>query len=221
MRYSWYMASGISKFKLSALFVLVFTIAPLAHAERVLLVFGDSLSAAYGIPASQGWVALLGERIARAKLPWRVVNASVSGETTSGGLRRLPEDLRRHKPEAVLIALGPNDVLRGQPVANARANLEHMIADVRKAGAEPVLVGFMIPPNYGIDYAREFHGMYVQLAKKHKLALVPFLLEGFADQRDLFQPDQLHPTAAAQPRILDNVWPVLQPVLKRLDTRGR
>ena len=221
MRYSWDMASGISKFKLSALFVLVFTIAPLARAEQVLLVFGDSLSAAYGIPASQGWVALLGERIASAKLPWRVVNASVSGETTSGGLRRLPEDLRRHKPEAVLIALGPNDALRGQPVANARANLEHMIADVRKARAEPVLVGFMIPPNYGIDYAREFREMYAQLAKKHKLALVPFLLEGFADQRDLFQPDQLHPTAAAQPRILDNVWPVLQPVLKRLDTRGK
>jgi acyl-CoA thioesterase-1 len=215
------MASGISKFKLSALFVLVFTIAPLARAEQVLLVFGDSLSAAYGIPASQGWVALLGERIARAKLPWRVVNASVSGETTSGGLRRLPEDLRRHKPDAVLIALGPNDALRGQPVANARANLEHMIADVRKARAEPVLVGFMIPPNYGIDYAREFREMYAQLAKKHKLALVPFLLEGFADQRDLFQPDQLHPTAAAQPRILDNVWPVLQPVLKRLDIRGK
>jgi len=221
MRYSWDMASGISKFKLSALFVLVFTIAPLARAEQVLLVFGDSLSAAYGIPASQGWVALLGERIASAKLPWRVVNASVSGETTSGGLRRLPEDLRRHKPEAVLIALGPNDALRGQPVANARANLEHMIADVRKARAEPVLVGFMIPPNYGIDYAREFREMYAQLAKKHKLALVPFLLEGFADQRDFFQPDQLHPTAAAQPRILDNVWPVLQPVLKRLDTRGK
>jgi acyl-CoA thioesterase-1 len=214
------MASGISKFKLSALFVLAFTIAPLARAEQVLLVFGDSLSAAYGISPSQGWVALLGERIARAKLPWRVVNASVSGETTSGGLRRLPEDLRRHKPDAVLIALGPNDVLRGQPVANARANLEHMIADVRKARAEPVLAGFMIPPNYGIDYAREFREMYAQLAKKHKLALVPFLLEGFADQRDLFQPDQLHPTAAAQPRILDNVWPVLEPVLKKLAASG-
>ena len=221
MRYSWYMASGISKFKLSALFVLVFTIAPLARAEQVLLVFGDSLSAAYGIPPSQGWVALLGERIARAKLPWRVINASVSGETTSGGLRRLPEDLRRHKPDAVLIALGPNDVLRGQPVANARANLEHMIADVRKARAEPVLVGFMIPPNYGIDYAREFREMYAQLAKKHKLALIPFLLEGFADQRDLFQPDQLHPNSLAQPRILENVWPVLEPVLKKLAASGK
>ena len=220
MRYSWDMASGFSKFKLSALVLLALLAAPLARAEQVLLVFGDSLSAAYGISPSQGWVALMGERIARAKLPWQVVNASVSGETTSGGLRRLPEDLRRHKPGAVLIALGPNDALRGQPVANSRANLEHMIADVRKANAEPVLIGFMIPPNYGIDYAREFHEMYAQLAKKHKLALVPFLLEGIAQQRELFQPDQLHPTAAAQPRILDNVWPVVEPVLKKRAARA-
>jgi len=220
MRYSWDMASGFSKFKLSALVLLALLAAPLARAEQVLLVFGDSLSAAYGISPSQGWVALMGERIARAKLPWQVVNASVSGETTSGGLRRLPADLRRHKPGAVLIALGPNDALRGQPVANSRANLEHMIADVRKANAEPVLIGFMIPPNYGIDYAREFHEMYAQLAKKHKLALVPFLLEGIAQQRELFQPDQLHPTAAAQPRILDNVWPVVEPVLKKRAARA-
>lgn len=219
MRYSWDMASGFSKFKLSALVLLVLLAAPLARAEQVLLVFGDSLSAAYGISPSQGWVALMGERIARAKLPWRVVNASISGETTSGGLRRLPEDLRRHKPGVVLIALGPNDVLRGQPVANARANLEHMIADVRKSNAEPVLVGFMIPPNYGIDYAREFHEMYARLAKKNKLALVPFLLEGIAERRESFQPDQLHPTADAQPRILENVWPVVEPVLKKRAAR--
>jgi acyl-CoA thioesterase I len=215
MRYSWRMASGVSGIRLSALFVLLLLVAPLARAEQVLLVFGDSLSAAYGISASQGWVALLGERVARAKLPWRVVNASVSGETTSGGLRRLPEDLRRHKPDVVLIALGPNDALRGQPLAATRANLERLIADCRRAKAEPVLIGFMIPPNYGIDYAREFHEMYLQLAKRNKLPLVPFLLEGIADRRELFQADQLHPVAAAQPRILDNVWPVVEPVLKK------
>lgn len=215
MRYSRDMASRFSKFKLSALYVLVILAAPLARAEQVVLVFGDSLSAAYGISPAQGWVALMGERIARANLPWRVVNASASGETTSGGLRRLPEDLRRHKPGVVLIALGPNDVLRGQSVANARNNLQNMIAEVRKADAVPVLVGFMIPPNYGIDYAREFREMYVGLAKKNRLALVGFLLEGIADQRELFQADQLHPTAAAQPRILENVWPVVEPVLKK------
>jgi acyl-CoA thioesterase-1 len=209
------MASGFSRFRLSLLILLALLAAPLAYAEQVVLVFGDSLSAAYGIPPAQGWVALLGERIAAAKLPWRVVNASVSGETTSGGLRRLPEDLRRHKPAVVLIALGPNDALRGQPVANARANLERMIAETRKSNAEPVLIGFMIPPNYGIDYAREFREMYREIARREKLALVPFLLEGIADRREMFQADQLHPTAAAQPRLLDNVWPVVEPVLKK------
>jgi acyl-CoA thioesterase-1 len=211
------MASGFSRFRLSVVIALLLA-APLALAEQAVLVFGDSLSAAYGMSPAQGWVALMGERIARAKLPWRVVNASVSGETTSGGLRRLPEDLRRHKPGVVVLALGPNDFLRGQPVALARANLERMIGEVRKDKAEPVLIGFMIPPNYGIDYAREFHAMYLDLAKREKLALVPFLLEGVAERRELFQPDQLHPTAEAQLRILDNVWPVVEPVLKRRAT---
>ncbi|MBL0141226.1 MAG: arylesterase [Betaproteobacteria bacterium] len=179
------------------------------------MVFGDSLSAAYGLATSQGWVALLGERIVRDKLAWRVVNASVSGETTAGGLRRLPEDLKRHRPSLVVIALGANDGLRGQPLAAVRANLEEMIRLARAARAEPVLVGLMIPPNYGIEYAREFHELYAQLAKKARVALVPFLLDGFADRRELFQADQFHPTAAAQPRILDNVWPALEPRLKR------
>jgi acyl-CoA thioesterase-1 len=183
--------------------------------ERTLLVFGDSLSAAYGLAANQGWVALLGERIAGDRLPWRVVNASISGETTAGGLRRLPEDIRRHKPSLVVIALGANDALRGQPVAAARANLEEMIRVTRSSRAEPVLVGLMIPPNYGIEYAREFRDLYPQLAKKSRVALVPFLLAGVAERRELFQPDQLHPTAAAQPIILDNVWPTLEPLLRR------
>jgi acyl-CoA thioesterase-1 len=185
------------------------------HAQRTVMVFGDSLSAAYGLATAQGWVALLGERIARDKLPWNVVNASVSGDTTAGGLRRLPDDLKRHRPSLVVIALGANDGLRGQPVAVARANLEEMIRLARAARAEPVLVGLMIPPNYGIEYAREFRELYPQLARKSRVALVPFLLDGVADRRELFQNDQLHPTAAAQPLILDNVWPTLEPLLRR------
>ena len=184
-------------------------------AQRTVLVFGDSLSAAYGLAPQQGWVHLLGERISRAQLPWKVVNASVSGETTSGGLRRLPEDLRRHQPAAVVIELGANDALRGQPVAAIRDNIERMIRLARNAHAEPVLVGIMIPPNYGIDYANEFQQLYGALAKKHGVKLVPFLLAGVVEKRELFQADQLHPTAAAQPLIVDNVWQTLEPLLRK------
>ena len=186
-----------------------------AAAARTALVFGDSLSAAYGLSADQGWVHLLGERARAAGLDWRFVNASISGETTAGGLRRLPEDLKRHKPDLVVIALGANDALRGQPVAGIRANIEKMIRIARDARAEPVLVGIMIPPNYGIDYAAQFRDLYAAVAAKQKVVLVPFLLEGLADKPDLFLADQLHPSAAAQPRILDNVWKVLEPLLRR------
>jgi acyl-CoA thioesterase-1 len=188
---------------------------PAAFAERTLLVFGDSLSAAYGLSVNQGWVHLLGERIASMRLGWRVVNASVSGETTAGGLRRLPEDLKRHKPEVVVIELGANDALRGQPVKGMRSNLESMIRLVREAHAQPVLVGIMIPPNYGIDYAAEFRDAFAQVARSRKVPLVPVLLRGLAERPDYFQADQVHPTAAAQPIMLDNVWPVVEPLLKK------
>lgn len=188
---------------------------PAALAARTILVFGDSLSAAYGLAANQGWVHLLEQRIAQTGLDWHVVNASVSGETTAGGLRRLPEDLRRHKPSLVVIELGANDALRGQPIAAMRSNLEQMIRLARAAHAEVVLVGIMIPPNYGIDYATEFRDLYATLAKKANVALVPFLLRGVVERPDLFQADQLHPTAAAQPMLLDNVWPVVEPLLRR------
>lgn len=178
-----------------------------------LMVFGDSLSAAYGLSPSQGWPALLGERLAKSAPSWRVVNASVSGETTAGGLRRLPEDLKRHKPGIVIIALGANDALRGQPIAAARENLERMVRLVKQARAVPVLVGLMVPPNYGIEYAAQFRDMYRDIARRTGVALVPFLLEGVAEKRELFQSDQLHPTAEAQPRILDNVWPVVSRVI--------
>lgn len=186
-----------------------------AAAAGNVMVFGDSLSAAYGLAPSQGWPALLAKRLQKSAPDWRVVNASVSGETTAGGLRRLPEDLKRHRPQVVLIALGANDGLRGQPIAAARANLEQMVRLAREAKAVPVLVGLMIPPNYGIDYAGQFQEMYRDIARRLEVPLVPFLLEGIADKRELFQADQLHPTAEAQPRILDNVWPVLDRVLAR------
>ena len=190
-------------------------IAAPALGARTLMVFGDSLSAAYNLSPEQGWVHLIGDRIARESLPWQVVNASISGETTAGGLSRMGEDLKRHKPSVVVIALGANDALRGLPVAGMRSNLEKMIRLAREARAEPMLVGLMIPPNYGIDYAAQFRDMYAELAARQKIALVPFLLEGIADNPEMFQRDQLHPTAEAQPRIADNVWPALAALLKK------
>ena len=186
-----------------------------AFAARTVMIFGDSLSAAYNLSAGEGWVDLLGQRIARAKLPWRIVNASITGETTSGGASRLAADMKSNRPAVVVIQLGTNDALRGLPIAGMRDNLERMIRIVRRARAEPVLVGLMIPPNYGIDYANEFRALYPALAAKHRVRLVPFLLEGIADKPDLFQRDQLHPTAAAQARIADNVWPAIEPLLEK------
>ena len=186
-----------------------------AAAARTALVFGDSLSAAYGLSPDQGWVHLIAERAKRSGLDWRFVNASISGETTAGGLRRLPEDLKRHKPDLVVIALGANDALRGQPVQGIRDNLDRMVKLSRSASAQPVLVGIMIPPNYGIDYAAQFRDLYPRLAAQAKVPLVPFLLEGVAEKPELFQPDQLHPTAAAQARIVDNVWKVIEPLLRK------
>lgn len=188
---------------------------PAIATERTVMVFGDSLSAAYGIGVNEGWVWLLSDRIRRNQLPWKVVNASISGETTAGGLRRLPEDLKRHSPALVVIALGANDGLRGQPLATTRSNLESMIRLARAAKAEPVLIGMMLPPNYGIEYAREFRELYPGIAKSARVALAPFLLDGVADRREWFLPDQLHPAAVAQPRILDNIWPTLEPLLRQ------
>ena len=201
-------------FRRALLLAALLVIAAPSLAARTVMVFGDSLSAAYNLSAEQGWVRLLGERITKENLPWRVVNASISGETTAGGLRRMAEDLKRHKPAIVVIELGANDALRGLPVAGMRSNLEKMIRLVREARAQPVLVGIMIPPNYGIDYAAQFRDLYPAIAARDKLALVPFLLEGI-DKPELFQKDQLHPTAAAQARIADNVWSVLAPVLRK------
>ena len=178
-----------------------------ASARERVMVFGDSLSASYGINPKEGWVTLLGAKLQSQGVA--VVNASISGETTLGGLNRIKGDLARLRPTIVILALGANDGLRGLPNANTRKNLEAIIVASRSASARVVLVGVQIPPNYGPEYTKQFREMYADLAGKYKLPLVPFLLEGFADNLDLFQADRLHPTAAAQPRIVDNVTPAL------------
>jgi len=177
-------------------------------------VLGDSLSAAYGIAAKRGWVALLAERLQRERPDYSVVNASISGETTAGGLARLPRALSQHKPAVVILELGANDGLRGLPVEQMRNNLDTMIGLSKKAGARVLLVGMQIPPNYGPEYTRDFETAFGALARRHKTALAPFLLEGMGDDLRLFQPDRIHPTEEAQPILLENVWQALRPMLK-------
>lgn len=175
--------------------------------------FGDSVSAAYGIAVKRGWVALLAGRLQRERLDYSVVNASISGETTAGGVSRLPRALARHKPAVVILALGANDGLRGLPVPEMKKNLAAMIGMSRQAGAKVLLVGMRVPPNYGPEYTRDFDAAFAELARARKLALVPFLLEGMADDLRLFQPDRIHPNEEAQARLLDNVWRALRPLL--------
>ena len=186
-----------------------------APGERTLLVFGDSLSAAYGLRADQGWVALLQKRLESQGYGYRVVNASVSGETTSGGRSRLDRALTQHKPALVILELGANDGLRGLPVKDARTNLAEMIAAIRRAKSRLLLVGIVMPPNYGPQYTREFANMYATLAGANKIPLVPFMLEGVALNARYMQNDGLHPNAAGQPRVLENIWPKLRPLLER------
>jgi acyl-CoA thioesterase-1 len=187
-----------------------------AATERpAILVVGDSLSAGYGLKLEQGWVSLLQRRLDAQGYGYRTVNASASGETTGGGLARLPRALDRHRPAIVIIALGGNDGLRGLPVSELRGNLEAMIQRSRAAGAKVVLAGMRIPTNYGPQYTEKFFSVYGELAKAEKVALVPFFLEGVALRDDLFQDDGIHPNAAAQPILLANLWPALQPLLER------
>jgi len=181
-------------------------------------VLGDSLSAEYGLRRGTGWVALLEQRLAREKFDVAVVNASISGDTTSGGRSRLPPLLARHQPTIVIIELGGNDALRGLPLPMTRANLDAMVVAAQAAGASVLVVGMQMPPNYGRQYTEDFAALFAQVARAYKTALVPFLLRGVADVPDadaLFQRDRIHPIEAAHPRILDNVWPVLRPMLRR------
>jgi len=186
-----------------------------ADGRPVILVLGDSLSAAYGIPVDQGWVAGLQRRLDAEGYGYRVVNASVSGETTTGALERLPRALERHRPAVIIVELGGNDGLRGLPVAELEANLEAMIRSSREAGAQVLLTGIRIPTNYGPQYTEQFHAVYGRVAARHGAALVPFFLEGIALKEELFQDDGIHPDVSAQPVLLDNVWPVLEPLLQR------
>ncbi len=188
-----------------------------AAAAPLILVVGDSLSAEYGLKRGTGWVALLEKRLAREGIVAQVVNASISGDTTSGGRARLPALLRQHKPTHVVIELGGNDALRGLPLPMTEENLSQMTQAAQKAGARVLLVGMQVPPNYGSEYAGRFAGLFEQVARRHKEAYVPFLLKGVADGPDalrLFQADRIHPKEQAHPIMLDNVWPALRKLLR-------
>ncbi len=181
--------------------------------DRTILVFGDSISAGYGLKAEEGWVALLQKRIAAQGYGYRVVNASVSGETTSGGSVRLPRALGLHKPQVLVLELGANDGLRGLPLDVSRRSLASMIEAAQASGAEVLLLGMRIPPNYGLRYTQSFTRMYAELAKEYDVPLVPFFMEKVALDRAMMQEDGLHPTAAAQPLLLDTAWPALRKLL--------
>jgi len=185
-----------------------------ASGRPAILVFGDSLSAEYGLPRETGWVRLLADRLVKEAAQYSVVNASISGETTSGGRTRLPQLLQQHQPAIVVLQLGANDGLRGLSLPAMRENLAAMIRASRGAGARVLLIGMRIPPNYGREYAERFSSTFAQLARDEKVALVPFLLDGFADDLDYFQADRIHPAERAQPLMLATVWPQLAPLLR-------
>lgn len=210
------------KLLVAALGCAVFGMLPLAQtaaaesapASHRVVVLGDSLSAGYGLAQGTGWVALLDKRLKERKPDYSVANASISGDTTAGGRSRLPAVLAREKPAVVILELGGNDALRGLSLASSEANMKAMIEASQAAGAKVLLVGMRIPPNYGPDYSERFFAMFGKLAQQYKLPLVPFLLEGVAQRPDWFQEDRIHPIAAAQPTMLDNVWPKLEPLLR-------
>jgi len=194
------------------LFILLCNV-PTAHAAAVIMVFGDSLSAGYGVAQGVGWVDLLRQRIEREKYGYKVVNASLSGETTVGGRNRIVAALTQHKPEIVVLELGGNDGLRGARIETIRNNLAAMIAECRAHGARVLLVGMHLPPNYGSDYVEKFRQVYTAVAKSQRAALVPFLFEGFAANPGAFQSDGIHPNASVQMQMLDAVWAELRPLL--------
>ncbi len=206
---------SVSQIAIQAFVMVLCWLTPLAQAADAsrVLVFGDSLSAAYNLAPEQGWVHLLDGELARAKPAWRVVNASISGETTAGGAARIAAVLDTQKPQVVIVELGANDGLRGLPVALAKQNLAQIITAAKQRKARVLLVGVEMPPNYGPDYTGQFRQMYVDLAREHQVALLPFLLAPIADDRANFQEDNLHPTAAAQPALRDHVRKALRPLL--------
>jgi acyl-CoA thioesterase-1 len=205
----------ISKWLVLAVLVGFPLAATPAASSRTLLVFGDSLAAGYGLPQGSSWVSLLERRLAQAAPDYKVVNASISGETAAGGTRRIGPALDQHKPSLVILQLGANDGLRGQRIESLQADLEAMVRASLQQGAQVVLVGMRLPPNYGAAYVRRFENVFAAVAKKYRIAFVPFLLDGFAERFELFQADGIHPTREAQPLIADTVWKVLAPLVTR------
>jgi acyl-CoA thioesterase-1 len=201
---------------LRILCLLLVLAAPAAAQDRapVLLVVGDSVSAGYGLARGQVWVDLLATKLATEGYKYRVVNASISGDTTAGGRARLPALLAQHKPAIVIVELGGNDALRGTKLAGTRENLDAMVAAAQAAGARVLILGMEVPPNYGPAYAKEFRELFASVAKARKVPLVPSFFAGFGEDLAMFQPDRIHPTAAAQARLVDNAWPALAPLLK-------
>jgi acyl-CoA thioesterase I len=184
-----------------------------AASPSVILILGDSISAGHGLPADSGWPALLQRRLATERYPYTVINASISGDTTAGGRARLDALLAQHRPTVTVIELGGNDGLRGSSIDAMRQNLDAMAAAAQKQGSRVLLIGMRMPPNYGPAYVQRFDASFADIAKARKTALVPFLFDGFADNETMFQPDRIHPVQAAQPKLLDNVWRELKPLL--------
>lgn len=195
--------------------VPVLALAAPAAGAPVVLVVGDSISAGYGLAQGEVWVSLLEARLRAEKWPQRVVNASISGDTTAGGRARLSALLKEHRPSVVVVELGGNDALRGQPLAATRANLDAMVQAAQGAGAKVLIVGLKLPPNYGPAYVREFDAVFAEVAKSRKTAFVPYLFDGFGEDMAFFQADRIHPTREAQPKMLATVWPALRPLLAR------
>ncbi|TQK11470.1 arylesterase [Herbaspirillum sp. SJZ107] len=209
------MLARLKKYTVGALAAFALAASGSAYsAPKTVLVVGDSLSAEYGLTRGSGWVALLEQRLKAQKIDARIVNASISGDTTSGGRTRLPALLQQHKPNLVVLELGANDGLRGLPVNAAEDNLRSMISLAQKNHAKVLLVGMRMPPNYGRAYTERFSGMYKELAGELKVPLVPFMLEGVAQEPANFQADRLHPLATAHPTILNNIWPQFAPLIK-------
>ncbi|WP_428983355.1 arylesterase [Paraburkholderia diazotrophica] len=183
------------------------------QSKPTIVVLGDSISAEYGLPRDTGWVSLMRQRLSSERIDYNVANASISGDTTSGGRARLPALIQRLKPAIVIVELGANDALRGVPLGTTEDNLRTIIKEAQQSHAKVLLIGMYVPPNYGLDYTQKFHGLYGELAKQLRVPLVPFLLAGIENKPDMFQSDQIHPTQQAQPLLLDNVWPALKPLL--------
>ena len=196
---------------ITGLFCLLMSISSWAQVKPVILVLGDSLSAEYGLPRGTGWVNLMEDQLSRSKSPWSVFNASISGETSSGGLSRLPNLLAQKKPGLVIIELGANDALRGLPVNQTEANLRKMVQMSKHSGAKVLLCGIQIPSNYGQTYTAQFKNLYPQIANQEGVELMPFFLEGVATKPELFQADRLHPNVEAQSTIFKNVWGSMAP----------